>query len=252
MVVANEQVLDLVAVAAGAAQADHVPGVDPGGLAGGQQQRADHDLAVGVAPGRAVGLDDAGMPAQPVGVPAAADEGPASGQPIAVTLDDGLRLGTRTPRQHGLRIAAPDFLGDLGVKVSGRHGAAVALAQAPGGAGVVLRHFLDHLEEGRRVGLEAAEGARQQQTEQAFAMQRGLKRRGQAQTVLRRLGLGQDGRGDALDPDEIVLAGISVAGHDPCLHRRILPHRGATIEWDKAVGFKTAEQRTGAGIERAV
>ena len=89
----------------------------------------------------------------------------------------------------------------------------------------MLRHFLDHLEEGRRVGLETAEGARQQQTEQALPVQRGLKGWGQAQTALRRLGLGLDGCGDALDPGEIVLAGISLAGHDRCLHRHILPDR---------------------------
>ena len=223
MVVANEEVLDLVAVAAGGAQADHVPGVDPGGLAGGQQQRADDDLALGVASGRAVGLDDAGMPAQPGGVPAAADERPASGQPVAVALDDRLRLRTRTPGQHGLRIAAPDFLRDRGVEVSGRHGAAVPLAQAPGGAGVVLRHLLDHLEKGRRVGLEAAEGARQQQTEQAFPVQRGLKRGRQAQTALRRPGLGLDGRGDALDPRAMVLAGLRPRGLTALL--RLAPTR---------------------------
>jgi hypothetical protein len=48
----------------------------------------------------------------------------------------------------------------------------------------VLRHFLDHLEEGRRIDLEAAEGARQQQTEQAFPVQRGLKCGGQAEPAL--------------------------------------------------------------------
>ena len=239
MVLANEQILDLVAVAAGAAQTDHVPGVDPGGFAGGEQQRADDDLAVGVAPGRAVGLDDAGMPAQPGGVSAATDEGPTSGQPIAVALDSGLRLGTRTPGQHGLQIAAPDLPRDLGVQKSGRHGAAVPLAKAPGGTRVVLRHFLDHLEEGRRVGLEAAEGARQEQTEQAFPVQRGLKRRAQAQPPLGCLGLGLDGRSDASDPGETVLAGIGPARHDRCLQRRILPHRGATIEGHRAVRFKT-------------
>jgi hypothetical protein len=82
----------------------------------------------------------------------------------------------------------------------------------------VLRHFLDHLEEGRGVDLEAPEGARQQQTEQAFPVQRGLKRWGQAQTVLRRLGLGLDGRGDALDPGEIVLAGVRLRKLTTLLH----------------------------------
>src|SRR5205823_14629512 len=96
MALRYEKVLDRVAVAAGALEADHVPDVGHPGLRFGEQHRADDRAAVGVEERRLVRRDDRDMAAEPGGVVAAAGKAPGRGHPVAA-LDDPRLSGSRAP-----------------------------------------------------------------------------------------------------------------------------------------------------------
>jgi hypothetical protein len=100
--VGDEQVLDRVAVAAGATQAEHVPVVDDLGLAAQEDERAVVGPAVADVR-RAVGVLHGAVGAQHPGVAPAARKAPGAGQAIATLDADRLALVVaRAPRQAGI------------------------------------------------------------------------------------------------------------------------------------------------------
>ena len=159
--------------------------------------------AVGLAPRRAVGLDDLDMGAEPARLTRAAGEIPARGG--AVAAGNGLHLvGDRAPGEDAgrpLKIS----LRRVGVEIGRGHGADRALAEAPGGRGIGLGHFLEHLHEdlGRRLG--AAEALRQQRAIEPVLDQGGNHRLGEPPRPLDLVGLLRDQRRQrprALDQSE--------------------------------------------------
>ncbi len=124
-------------------------------------------------PQAAVGLDDHAVPADPGGVPDAAGETPGAGHPVAALDRDGALLAVgRAPRQHRARIAE-NVARDVRRQIGGRHRAARALRDAPGGAGVGLGDLLDHLHVVGGLEFHAVAGARHQHAEQPGLVQRG-------------------------------------------------------------------------------
>src|SRR6185437_6975665 len=85
---ADEMVLELVAVAAGAAQAEHLPVVDDRRLLFGNEHRAGNLPSVRAEAWAAVRLEDRAMRAEPGGVPAAGREAPLPGNAVAALGDD--------------------------------------------------------------------------------------------------------------------------------------------------------------------
>ena len=129
-------------------------------LAERKQDGADFRRAIGLEPPGAVGFDDLDMGAEPARLPRAAGEIPARGGAIAAGHDLDL-VGDRAPGQDAVG-RAENLARRIGIEIGRRHGADTALAEAPGGGGVGLGDFLEHLHEdfGRRLG--AADALRQQ------------------------------------------------------------------------------------------
>src|SRR5205823_6639147 len=90
MILRDEQILDRILVAPGAAQPDRVPDVGEFGRALGEQHRSDDWRAVRVQPLLSVGADDRYMAAEPTRMMAAAGEGPGRGDAIAAGNDSCL------------------------------------------------------------------------------------------------------------------------------------------------------------------
>ena len=100
----------------------------------------------------------------------AAGEGNPRRNPVSAL--DFARFGRAgPPGEHSGRVAAPHFLRDLRREIGSGHGAAVSLAEAPGGAAVMARDLGDRLEEQRRRRLEPAKGLRQQHPEHSMLVQ---------------------------------------------------------------------------------
>src|SRR5437764_9779166 len=96
-----------VAVAAGAAQTEHVPIVDDYRLGFREQHRADLLPAIRQQPRRAVRFDNRHVAAEPGRMPAAGRETPASGNPITA-LDRNGPAGAgqiRSPGEDAVRTA---------------------------------------------------------------------------------------------------------------------------------------------------
>src|SRR5882724_7147411 len=100
----DEEVVEAIAVAAGAAQPDDLPVVDDLGAGLREQDRAHEWAAVRVEPRRAVRLKDRNVGAEPGGVPAAGGKAPAPGDPDAA-VDGGAASGTRQFRPPGENAA---------------------------------------------------------------------------------------------------------------------------------------------------
>ena len=126
--------------------------------------------------GRAVGLDDADMGAEPARLPGARGKIPARAGLVAA--GDRLHLMIdRTPGQDAGR-GVENLVGGIGIEIGRRHGADAALAEAPRGRGVGLGDFLLHLHEGFQRRLAAAEALRQQRAiKPVFDQGRGYGRR---------------------------------------------------------------------------
>src|ERR1700730_7043075 len=90
----DEEIVEAIAVAAGAAQPDDLPVVDDLGAGLRKQYRTHERAAVRVESRRAVWLEDRDMRAEPGGVPAAGGKGPAPGDPDAA-LNRDAAAGTR-------------------------------------------------------------------------------------------------------------------------------------------------------------
>src|SRR6202035_753406 len=109
---------------------------------------------------RPVLVEDRDVGAEPGGVMAAASEAPGAGQTIAAGDRTGLGRAGRDPSDD-VAPASEDLPRHLRVEKGCRHRATVRLAEAPGGAGVMLGYFLDDLYIGRRRQFGAAQRVRQ-------------------------------------------------------------------------------------------
>jgi hypothetical protein len=152
-----------------------------------EQQGAHNRTAVRTQLRCPVGREDRHMSAEPGCVVAAAGEAPGSGQPIAAGYRPSFG-GTRWAPRDDPAFSAKDFESHFGIEMSRGHRTTAGLAQAPGGAGVVLGDFLDHRDIGCGAQFSAAEGTRQQQAEQSALRQRLDDRIGQLATALDFLG----------------------------------------------------------------
>ena len=168
---ANEEIVQRELVAGGTAQAHRVPDVGPFDVLGAHQHGALLRNAVGFEFGRAVGLEDRAMRAEPAGVTAAGSECPHPGDFISAVAFDCLDLGAGAPGEHRARIVAEDRTRHRQVEIGRRHRATAGLAEAPGGRTVGACDGLDHMEEGNGIGLDPVRRARQQEAEQFRLMQ---------------------------------------------------------------------------------
>src|ERR1700730_15239703 len=96
----DEEVVEAIAVAAGAAQPDDLPVVDDFGAGLREEDSADERPAFRVETRRAVRLEDRDMRAEPGGVPAGGGKAPAPGDPDAA-VDGDAASGTRTLQPPG-------------------------------------------------------------------------------------------------------------------------------------------------------
>src|ERR1700731_491270 len=109
-----------------------------------EKEGSDYLASIRPQPRRPILAENRHMGAEPGGMMAPAGEAPGPGQPIAVRDRAGLRRARRTPGDD----ASPtpeDLPRHLRVEQGRRHRATVSLAEAPCGAGVVLRHLLHDL-----------------------------------------------------------------------------------------------------------
>src|ERR1700730_14409681 len=160
----DEDVVEAIAVAAGAAQPDDLPVVDDFGAGLREEDSADERPAVRVEPRRAVRLEDRDMRAEPGGVPAAGGKAPAPGDPDAA-VDGDAASGTRELRPPGENAARrpADLARPRRGEIRGGHRAAGILPETPGGRGVGLGDLLEHLDVGQRCALRPAQRERQPQ-----------------------------------------------------------------------------------------
>ena len=124
-------------------------------------------------------------------------------KPIAV-LDRS--RGAGTPREHASGVVPPDLIGDLIVEKRRRHRAAVRLAQAPRGASVVLRDFLDDGGEIRWAQLRSSEAFFQEHAKELSLVQPLEQVARQAAVLLYRLRGGVDARGELANSLEVGVA----------------------------------------------
>jgi hypothetical protein len=87
-----------------------------------------------------------------------------------------------------------NLVGDVGVEIGRRHGANAALAEAPGGGGVGLRHLLLHLHEHFQRRLSAAQALWQQRAIKPIVDQRGNHGLGEPPRALDLVGLARNER----------------------------------------------------------
>ena len=166
-------VVKAVAVAAGAAQPQHLPIVDDRGFALGHQHRADQLAPVGSEARAAVLLEDRAMGAEPGRMAAAGGEAPLPGDPVAAIDGDALAgPGQFRPPGEDAARRPKDFAGDLGRQIGRGHRAAGILPEAPGRAAVALPEDFEDRGIGQGVELGAADRSRQQHPEDAALDQR--------------------------------------------------------------------------------
>ena len=138
-----------------------------------EQHGAHERAAVRVQPRRAVRLEDRHMRAEPGRVPAAGGEPPAPGDPdAALDRDAAPGAGQFRPPGEDAARRPEDLARHRRVEIGRGHRAARILPERPGGAGLGLGDFFEHLDIGQRVQLGAAQRARQQQLEKAALDQR--------------------------------------------------------------------------------
>ena len=163
--VGDEQILDCVGVAAGAAQAEHEPIVDDPRVGAPEHETAIVGAAVAHVR-RAVGVLYGAMRAHPGRVAPAAGEAPGAAQPVAA-VDSDRRAGAvaRAPGEADARAA------EGGESRFVRHGGGrgrggdVGLVDEPGGAGIRPGDGFHGLAEIDERQLLSAEAARQQQAQ---------------------------------------------------------------------------------------
>ena len=149
---------------------------------------------------------DAGHAAEPGGVTHPAGEGPAAGHVITAVPRRGVAL-SGPPGEDGAGVVSPDLAGDGWVEERGGHGAAVSLAEAPGGAAVDFRDRFDYGHVAGQRHFGAAEAPGQQHAEQPRFVQRveqGGRQPPRALGLVRRRA---DRRGDAFDIGDDGLGG---------------------------------------------
>src|SRR6516164_6022025 len=105
------------------------------------------------------------MSAKPRRMMAPAGKAPRPGQPVSARDSPRFGRAGRTPGNDA-PLRAKDLLRHLRIEKGRSHRATGSLAQAPRGAGVVLRHLLDDLHIHSRGQLRAAEGTGQQQAKE--------------------------------------------------------------------------------------
>ena len=179
-VVGNEEVLHRVAVAAGAAEADHVPGFMHVHVRFREQEHAHDGRSVGLQLRVAVGIEERAAPAHPGRVARAAGEKPFAADAPSVPLANGAAARQGAPGQHRIGVAADHQLAGLGRQIGHRHRADRALAQDPCRARVAVCDRLDGAHEGGGIDLVAAQLARHQEAEHPCFVESGEDRSRQA------------------------------------------------------------------------
>ena len=168
----DEEVGYLEVAAAGAAQAEAVPGVDEAGLVGGPDREQALRLAAGVQERRAVRGGDGRHPAQPGRVRGTARERPPAADPVAaLDLDRVPGHPAEAHREDQPPAAAhPEALEPLGVEE--RQPDARLDERHPPDRRVDPREFLDHPQPLDRLGLKAPDLPREQRPEDAGVVER--------------------------------------------------------------------------------
>ena len=169
--VGNEQILDRVGVAAGAAQAEHVPVVRDLRLGTQEDERAVVRPPVAHVR-RAVGVLHVAVRAQQPRVAAAAGEAPGPGQAVAALDPDGAAIAVLgAPRQPLARTVEHRARGVVRHRCSRRAGRHVRLVDEPADRGVGPRHRLVDPAELQQIDLLPAEASRQEQAQHVVADQ---------------------------------------------------------------------------------
>ncbi len=135
------------------------------------------------------------MRADPAGMPAAAGEIPAAGNPVAAGHRDRPRLVGRAPG-HGRARVAPDLARRGEVHIGRDQPGAVGDRHAPGDRAVGPRQLLDRAYIGAGLDLVAADRARQQHAEEPRLMERVEEARRQPPGRFDRISGGKDRRGE--------------------------------------------------------
>jgi hypothetical protein len=154
----HEMVVKLIAVAAGAAQPEHMPVVDDLGLRFAKDHRAHDGSAIRREAWRAVRLEHRNMAAEPAGVAAAGRKAPAPGDPVAALDRDGAAGAghVRSPGEDAAR-SAEHLAGDFRRQVGRDHRAAGILPEAPGRAAVAAGQLFEDRGVGQRIEFGAAQ-----------------------------------------------------------------------------------------------
>ena len=158
----NEKIADGIGVTAGAAQPDHIPGLDPGDLILAEQHGPLDQGAVGILQQRAVRKLNMAMSADPGRVVPATSKTPLAGDFVATGHDFGAALLLKSPGQHAPGVIAPDLSRDLRRDIGRRHRASAGLSHAPCRGRIGRRHRLHDLHECLQPNPEAIQLFRQQ------------------------------------------------------------------------------------------
>jgi hypothetical protein len=165
-VLGHEDVPDFVVVARGAAKPGRLPRVDHPRLGSGDEELAHERLPVCAHERRAV-VHEHGARDVPDCVARAARQLPAAADAVAAVeaLRDAL-IRPEVSRRDRRRVTE-DLVRALRRKHPAEDAVAAADHRAPAGGAVGVRHLLDDTQEGERLGLGAADGARDQQAKDA-------------------------------------------------------------------------------------
>ncbi len=172
MCVGHEQVLYRIAIAARAAQAEHLPVIDDLRLRAQEQEGTIVRPAIADVR-RAVGILHGAVGAEPLGVAPAAGEAPGAAQPIAAVNPDGTAVVVPcTPGEA--RIGTLEHLRCRFMRHGGRRGCHrdVGLVDEPSRAGVGPRQRLVGFAIGQKVDLLPAQASRQHHAQQVLPRQR--------------------------------------------------------------------------------
>ena len=145
-------------VRSGAAHAANLPGIQHLHLGRRHEQKLLHALAV---------LRHPRPGGKPGCVPGTRAEAVAAGDPVPARLRHHLGRGHGGVGHNAMRCVGPDRPGHLPGHARPVGGEDRALVDDPRGAGIGLAQLLQHLDVGRQIDLDASQGPRQPELEQA-------------------------------------------------------------------------------------
>ena len=162
----NKNISDREIVAACATEPDAVPRVDDFALRGGEEQDARDRRAIGTE-ARLIAIYDPAATHNPVGMLATTRERPLTGDAIAAIHHRCVPGWSKHACRSDVRVVAINFSRRLRRQISAKHVIPAADRQTPAHRAVRFRDLFENTDKRQRIGLFAAECARNPKAKQS-------------------------------------------------------------------------------------